>query len=69
LLGGTFRHAVPKSIRGRNDLETVSSSVALSRMPTALIVLFGLFGLGFGVGYAIRKRKYRMRSRSYYHGD
>jgi hypothetical protein len=38
-------------------------------MPTALIVLFGLFGLGFGVGYAIRKRKYRMRSRSYYHGD
>lgn len=65
---GTFRHAVPKST-GSVDLETIGSSIALSRMPTALIVLFGLFGLGFGVGYAVRRRKSRMRRRSYYHDD
>jgi len=52
-----------------SDVETVGGSIALSRMPTALVVLFGLFGLGFGVGYAVRKRKLRMRRRSYYHGD
>jgi len=43
--------------------------VALSTMPITLVVLFGFLGLGFGVGYAIRKRKSRMRRRSYYHDD
>src|SRR5215813_4439161 len=63
---------VPKSTKvhlSRSDQETVSGSGALSRMPTALVVLFGLFGLGFGVGYAVRKRRSRMRRRSYYHND
>jgi hypothetical protein len=48
--------------------ETVSGSVALCGMATAIVVLFGLFGLGFGFGYVVRKRS-RMRRRSYYHGD
>jgi hypothetical protein len=59
----------PKVHLSCSDQETVSGSTALSRMPTALVVLFGLFGLGFGVGYAVRKRRSRMRRRSYYHDD
>jgi hypothetical protein len=49
--------------------ETLTGFVVLSRMLTALFVLFGLLGLGFGVGYAVRKRKSRMQRRSYYHDD
>jgi len=60
---------VPQVHLSCSDQETVSGSTALSRMPTALVVLFGLFGLGFGVGYAVRKRRSRMRRRSYYHDD
>jgi hypothetical protein len=35
-----------------------------------LIIAFAdVFGIGFGVGYAVRERKSRMRRRRYYQGD
>jgi hypothetical protein len=53
--------------RGSN-VETAGGPDALSTMelPIAFAVVFLI---GFGVGYAVREQKSRMRRRRYYRGD
>ena len=65
--GTAFRDVVPvKTAQAWN--ETASGSDALSCMGLLIGVTAFALVLGFGAGYAVRKRKSRMRRR-YYHGD
>jgi hypothetical protein len=58
-------HLASGSMEVAGFKETASGSDALSSMGWFIGVTFALV---IGFGYAVRKRK-RMRSRGYYHGD
>ena len=41
----------------------------LSEMELPIVIAVVCFGIGFGVGYAVREQKSSMRRRWYYHRD